>query len=540
MTDRKWWHSATVYQIYPRSFCDSNGDGIGDLRGITGKLEYIRNLGIDIIWISPMFCSPMDDNGYDISDYRNVDPMFGTLDDMKELLARAKSLGLKIILDLVANHTSDEHAWFVESRDNPQSEKRAFYVWRKGSDGGAPSEIGSVFGGSAWQYDEKSGEYYLHMFSRKQPDLDWHNEKVRDEIFSMMEFWAELGVSGFRMDVIDMIGKQIDQLDFGNNEYTHRYLHEMYERVLGPHDMFTVGETGGANIDRAKLFSDPEREELSCVFQFETIAIDEVPGKSKWALAPFSLDRFKEIVNRWQIQLPGEGCQGLFWCNHDQPRALSRWGTEGEHRVRCAKMMCNLLHFLCGIPFVYQGEEFGMLNGVFDSIEDYNDIEIINYYNSQLEARADMEQVMHSIRTKGRDNARTPMQWDATENAGFTTGTPWLRINPRYREINALAAVNDPDSIYYHYKAVIEYRKQSLTVQYGSFQLLDSDSEVFAYIRENEGERLLIVCNFFGNTPVFSLDESIGECIISNYPDFPTSLSDITLRPYESFAVILN
>ncbi len=536
--ERKWWHSGTVYQIYPKSFLDTNGDGTGDIRGIIEKLDYIALLGVDIIWITPVFCSPMDDNGYDISNYTEIDPSFGTNEEMYELIEEAGKRGLKVILDLVVNHSSDEHAWFVESRASKDSPRRDYYVWRKGKDGNPPTDTMAVFGGSAWEYDEATGEYYLHMFSKKQPDLNWHNESLRREIYDMMNFWLDKGVMGFRMDVIDMIGKHIDEGNCGNTEDTHRFIHEMYENTMKDRDCFTVGETGGANVERAKLFSNPARGELTCVFQFEHISIDEQNG-CKWDLAPFSMKRFKEIINRWETELGDEGCVGLFWNNHDQPRALSRWGTEGKYRNECAKMMGILLHYLRGVPFVYQGEEFGMTNAEINDPQKFDDIEMRNYWREQLEKGADMEKVMKGIKAKGRDNARAPMQWNSSRNCGFSEAEPWIAARCNNPEITAEAALEDKNSVFWSYKQAIEYRKTSDTVKYGDFTLLETADEVFAYERSHEGEKITVVCNFSEKENEFIRTFSDNaELIQQVYQNADITAEKITLRPYEALVVV--
>lgn len=535
--ERKWWHGSTVYQIYPKSFLDTNGDGIGDIRGIIEKLDYIALLGVDIIWLTPVFCSPMDDNGYDISNYTKIDPSFGTNEEMYELIEKAGERGIKVLLDLVVNHSSDEHEWFVQSRSSKDNEKRDFYVWRKGKDGNPPTDTGSVFGGSAWEYDENTDEYYLHMFSRKQPDLNWHNEKLRKEIYNMMNFWLDKGVAGFRMDVIDMIGKHIDEGNCGNTEDTHRFVNEMYENTMSFRDCFTVGETGGANVERAKLFSNPARRELTCVFQFEHISIDEQNG-CKWDLAPFSINKFKEIINRWETQLGDEGCVGLFWNNHDQPRALSRWGNEKEYRNECAKMMCILLHNLRGVPFVFQGEEYGITNAVLDDPQKFDDIEMRNYWNEQKDSGADMDKVLEGLKAKGRDNARVPMQWNDEKFCGFSDSEPWIAARCSDPSITAQRAVDDKNSVFWCYKQAIEFRKTSDTVKYGDFKLLDTQEDIFAYERAYNGEKITVICNFSDKeidfTHAFGRNFSLLQSV---YNEIRVE-DNMKLRPYEGFVVI--
>lgn len=541
--DKKWWHKSTVYQVYPKSFCDTTGSGSGDLRGVITKLDYIAGLGVDIIWLSPVYASPMDDNGYDISDYRAIAPEFGTMEDIEELIAKAKEKGIRILMDLVVNHTSDEHQWFIESKKSTNNAYRDFYVWRNPLEGQEPNDVCSFFSGSAWQLDPTTNAYYLHLFSKKQPDLNWDNPTLRQEIYSMMNFWIEKGIGGFRMDVIDLIGKDIDRKILGNTEKTHLYIQEMNQHTFGDKDLFTVGETGGVTIDTAPLFSAASRNELSTVFQFEHIGLDEIKGKCKWDLKPLCLLELKHSLSKWQTQI-GDGWTSLFWSNHDQPRALSRWGNDTQYRVVCAKMMATLLHFMKGTPYVYQGEEIGMTNISFEDIKEYRDIESINLYNERLAQGYDKAEIMRSLITKGRDNARTPMQWNTTENAGFTTGTPWLTINANYTQINAENCVNDPNSIYYYYKKLIAYRKQSDTVIYGNYQLiLESDTQVFAYTRTYEKETILVVCNFSENVAKFDLPKTITNTnytiLFSNYDRNLTQINNIDLQPYEAFAIKL-
>lgn len=427
--ERQWWHSSVVYQIYPRSFKDSNGDGIGDINGIREKLDYLKELGIDVIWLSPVYKSPNDDNGYDISDYYDIMDEFGTMEDMDNLLKEANERGIKILMDLVVNHTSDEHKWFIEAKKSKDNEYRDYYIWRDSVDGNEPNDLGSTFSGSAWQYDETTGQYYLHLFSKKQPDLNWENGKVRNEVYKMMNFWVDKGIGGFRMDVIDLIGKVPDEMITGNGPKLHEYLQEMNKAALEGKDLLTVGETWGATPDVAKLYSNPERKELSMVFQFEHIGLDQIEGKEKWDVKSLELLDLKKVLSKWQTELEGQGWNSLFWNNHDLPRIVSRWGNDKEYRIESAKMLATLLHGMKGTPYIYQGEELGMTNVRFDDINDYNDIESLNMYKDRLSKGYSHNEIMESIYAKGRDNARTPMQWDDSENAGFTTGTPWLAVN---------------------------------------------------------------------------------------------------------------
>lgn len=450
--ERQWWHSSVVYQIYPRSFKDSNGDGIGDINGIREKLDYLKELGIDVIWLSPVYKSPNDDNGYDISDYYDIMDEFGTMEDMDNLLKEANERGIKILMDLVVNHTSDEHKWFIEAKKSKDNEYRDYYIWRDSVDGNEPNDLGSTFSGSAWQYDETTGQYYLHLFSKKQPDLNWENGKVRNEVYKMMNFWVDKGIGGFRMDVIDLIGKVPDEMITGNGPKLHEYLQEMNKAALEGKDLLTVGETWGATPDVAKLYSNPERKELSMVFQFEHIGLDQIEGKEKWDVKSLELLDLKKVLSKWQTELEGQGWNSLFWNNHDLPRIVSRWGNDKEYRIESAKMLATLLHGMKGTPYIYQGEELGMTNVRFDDINDYNDIESLNMYKDRLSKGYSHNEIMESIYAKGRDNARTPMQWDDSENAGFTTGTPWLAVNKNYDKINAKQCLQDENSIFNHYK----------------------------------------------------------------------------------------
>lgn len=537
---KKWWHESVVYQIYPRSFADSNNDGIGDLPGIISKLDYLQTLGIDVIWLSPVYKSPNDDNGYDISDYQDIMDEFGTMADMDRLLAEAKKRNIKIVMDLVVNHTSDEHNWFIEARKGKENEYRDYYVWRDpAADGGAPNDLGSTFSGPAWQYDEASGQYFLHIFSKRQPDLNWENPKVREEVWNLINFWLEKGIGGFRMDVIDLIGKIPDEKITGNGPKLHEYLQEMNQKSFGNYDVLTVGETWGATPEIAKLYSNPERNELSMVFQFEHISLDEQPGKAKWDLRPLQLTELKTVFNKWQTELDGQGWNSLFWNNHDLPRIVSRWGNDKEYRVESAKMLATLLHGMQGTPYIYQGEEIGMTNVRFATIEEYDDIETRNMYNERIEQGYTNEEIMNSIYAKGRDNARTPMQWSNAAHGGFTEGTPWLTVNPNYTEINVDQALADPTSIFYHYQKLIHLRKENPTIIYGTFKMLDFANEsVFAYVREYEGNTILVVCNFTGEATTFNFEAASeygnGDILLANYTTAPTLAYNMELRPYEA------
>ena len=535
--ERQWWHSSVVYQIYPRSFKDSNGDGIGDINGIREKLDYLKELGIDVIWLSPVYKSPNDDNGYDISDYYDIMDEFGTMEDMDNLLKEANERGIKILMDLVVNHTSDEHKWFIEAKKSKDNEYRDYYIWRDSVDGNEPNDLGSTFSGSAWQYDETTGQYYLHLFSKKQPDLNWENGKVRNEVYKMMNFWVDKGIGGFRMDVIDLIGKVPDEMITGNGPKLHEYLQEMNKAALEGKDLLTVGETWGATPDVAKLYSNPERKELSMVFQFEHIGLDQIEGKEKWDVKSLELLDLKKVLSRWQTELEGQGWNSLFWNNHDLPRIVSRWGNDKEYRIESAKMLATLLHGMKGTPYIYQGEELGMTNVRFDDINDYNDIESLNMYKDRLSKGYSHNEIMESIYAKGRDNARTPMQWDDSENAGFTTGTPWLAVNKNYDKINAKQCLQDENSIFNHYKKLIDIRKNNDTIIYGDYKLLCEDDEnIFAYVRELNGDKILVVCNFYDKDVEFKFegDFNYSKVLLSNYNDSSKMIEKLKLRPYEA------
>lgn len=532
--EKKWWQSSVVYQIYPRSFADSNGDGMGDLPGITGKIEYLKKLGVNVLWICPIYQSPQDDNGYDISDYRAVYPEFGTMENMKDLIQKCKDNDIKIIMDLVVNHTSDEHPWFIESKKSLDNPYRDYYIWRKGTDGRPPNDLMSNFGGSAWEYSPETDEYYLHFYSKKQPDLNWENPKLRQEIYDMMNWWLDQGIAGFRMDVIDLIGKIPDQKIKENGPKLHSYLHEMNEATFGQRDSMTVGECWGATPEIGRLYTDPERKELSMIFQFEQIQLDKKPGGQRWDLKSLYLPDLKRVFSKWQTELEGHGWNSLFWNNHDLPRIVSRWGNDGEYRVLSAKMLATLLHGMKGTPYIYQGEEIGMTNVPFQTIDEFPDIETQNIYKERLKAGFTEEETMHAIRAKARDNARTPMQWNAEKNAGFTEGTPWYRVNPNYKEINVEQALADPESVFYHYQKLIQLRKEYDIMVYGTYQLLfPEDEDLYIYTRTLEEEKWLIVCNFHEKTRKFRCKRA-GQVMLSNYADTPATEKIAELRPYEA------
>ncbi|MEG0442752.1 MAG: alpha-glucosidase [Carnobacterium sp.] len=536
--EKKWWHRSVVYQVYPRSFQDSDGDGLGDLQGIIQRLDYLAELGIDVIWLSPVYQSPNDDNGYDISDYQAISPEFGTMADMEELIAQAKQRGIQLVMDLVVNHTSDEHPWFVEAlkgRDNPF---RDFYIWRDpAEDGGLPNELLSVFSGPAWEFDENSGQYYLHLYSKKQPDLNWENPEVREYIWSMMNFWLKKGIGGFRMDVIDTIGKVPDELITTNGPKLHEYLQEMYQQTFGNYDVLTVGETWGATPEIAKLYSDPLRKELSMVFQFEHIGLDQYPDKPKWDTKPLDFIELKAVFTKWQTELGDSGWNSLFWNNHDIPRIVSNWGNDSdEYRVVSAKMFATFLHLLKGTPYIYQGEEIGMTNTAVSSIEEIDDIESKNMYHERIAEGYDPENILASINKKGRDNSRRPMQWDDSMNAGFTTGTPWLALNPNYQTLNVAADRHQTSSIFEHYQKLIQLRKEHELVIWGDYQeLLPEDPQLYVYERSYESETWLIVINFYESIVTYQdKTRKAASVISSNYSDSSVDLTDLVLRPYEA------
>ena len=518
---KHWWHKATIYQIYPKSFMDSNGDGIGDLKGITSKLDYLQKLGITALWLSPVYDSPMDDNGYDIANYEAIADIFGDMSDMDELLAEAKKRDIQIVMDLVVNHTSDEHAWFIEARDNPESPERDFYIWRD-----KPNELVSIFSGSAWEYDETSGQYYLHFFSKKQPDLNWENPQLRQKVYDMMNFWIDKGIGGFRMDVIDMIGKIPDQLIDTNGPKLHDYIKEMNQASFGKHDLLTVGETWGATPEIAKQYSNPDNQELSMVFQFEHIGLQHKPDSPKWEYEKeLDVTALKAIFNKWQTELElGQGWNSLFWNNHDLPRILSMWGDTGVYREKSAKALAILLHLMRGTPYIYQGEEIGMTNYPFRTLEELNDIESLNYAKEALEKGGSIEVIMDQIRQVGRDNARTPMQWDTSKNAGFSiSDKTWLPVNPNYKDINVESALANPESIFYTYQKLVELRKTQDWLVDADFELLETTDKVFAYIRKTKDSSYLVVVNLSDQEQDFYYDFERAEVVIAN-----TELEPIT------------
>ena len=562
--DKAWWKESVIYQIYPRSFCDSNGDGIGDLPGITSKLDYIKELGVNVIWLSPVYRSPNDDNGYDISDYQAIMDEFGTMADFDRLLSEAHARGLKIVMDLVVNHTSDEHPWFVESRKSKDNAKRDFYIWREGKDGKEPNNWGSSFSGPAWTWDDATGMYYLHCFSPKQPDLNWDNPAVRQAVFDMMTWWCDKGIDGFRMDVISMISKQegLPDMPTGgapyascnlgccNGPHVHEYLQEMRQKVLSKYDLLTVGECAGVTIDQAKQYANAQGTELNMVFQFEHVDLDggdAVTGK--WSSRKMDLVALKKLLSRWQNELDGVAWNSLYFCNHDQPRIVSRLGDDSPaYREISAKCIATCLHMMQGTPYVYQGEELGMTNVPFGPIENYRDLESINAYRD-LSARGVMPQVelMAAIAYKSRDNARTPFQWDDSANAGFTTGTPWIMVNPNYTQINAKEQLDRADSVFRYYQKLIGLRRNSPDkdlIVYGKYDLILPDHpQIFAYTRTLEGKKLLAVCNLCGEEAKLDLPEELkgrkSRLLIANWPEAPATPADMTLAPWQAAVWVL-
>ncbi|MDQ2696971.1 MAG: alpha-glucosidase [Pseudomonadota bacterium] len=555
---RTWWKESVVYQIYPRSFRDSDGDGIGDLCGIIEKLDYLKELGVDVVWLCPIYQSPNDDNGYDISDYQDIMDEFGTLADFDEMLEQMHRRKIKLLMDLVVNHTSDEHPWFQESRKSKDNPRRDWYIWRPAKNGAEPNNWESLFGGSAWEYDPATGEYYLHIFSRKQPDLNWENPELRQAVYDMMHWWLKKGIDGFRMDAINLISK-VPGLPDAPVTTTNRFqfpgqcvfygprlkefLAEMKEQVISRYDVFTVGETGGATTEHAIDLTHEDTGHMNMLFQFEHMDIDKDSDSisPRWSLKPWDLLDLKHVMTRWQKDLEGKSWNSLYLTNHDVPRAVSRFGDDGRYRVESAKLLGTFVHFLQGMPYVYQGEEIGMTNVAFPSIDDYRDVEIHNMYREFVQEKGmDSKVVMAMIHAKGRDNARTPVQWDDSENAGFTTATPWIKVNPNYREINVRKDLADPDSILHYYRRLIRLRRENPVVVYGRYDLiLESHEQIYAFTRTLRDDRLLVMLNFTGDTPVFALPTNVPfsglELLISNYPvDANEDIRLLTLRPWEA------
>jgi len=555
---KNWWKERVVYQIYPRSFQDSNDDGIGDLNGIIKRLDYLQELGIGIIWLSPVYKSPNDDNGYDISDYQNIMDEFGTLADFEVLLGEAHNRDIKIVMDLVVNHSSDEHRWFVESKKSKDNFYRDYYIWQEGKAGQPPNNWGSFFSGSAWQYDETTAMYYLHLFTKKQPDLNWENSTLRNEVYDMMKWWLDKGIDGFRMDVINLIAKDPAYLDapksdgvlygkvnpFGiNSAKIHEYLQEMNREVLSKYDIMTVGETGAVTIEEAKKFTGESRNELNMVFQFEHVDLG-FGENGKWDNLPTDFLELKKVMSKWQTSLENEGWNSLYWGNHDQPRCVSRFGNDGQYWQESAKMLVTCLHMMKGTPYIYQGDEIGMTNVAFDSLADYRDVEIFNAYQELVRLKGkDPKEMMQAIYDRGRDNARTPVQWNDSINAGFTGGTPWIKVNPNYKRINAALQLHDENSIFNCYKKIIRLRKEYPIIVYGKYDLILADhAEIYAYTRTQNQEQLLVICNFAANSAVFELPSHITYnsqlLLISNYA-VTDPLERIQLKPYEARVYLL-
>ena len=553
--EKRWWKESVVYQIYPRSFCDSNGDGIGDLNGITGKLDYLKELGVDVIWLSPVYKSPNDDNGYDISDYQAIMDEFGTMEDFDRMLATAHEKGIKIMMDLVVNHTSDEHKWFIESRKSTDNPYRDYYIWRPAKeDGSLPNNWGSCFSGPAWEYDKTTDMYFLHLFSKKQPDLNWDNPVVRQEVFDMMNWWLKKGVDGFRMDVISLISKEPGLPDkepgingyatfnvSANGPHVHEYLQEMRQKALNNADTITVGECSGVTLEEAKKYARSDEKELNMVFQFEHMDVDSDEKAGKWTTRKMDLCDLKKILTRWQKGLQDIAWNSLYWENHDQPRSVSRFGNDSdEYREISAKMLATCIHMMQGTPYVYQGEELGMTNCPFNTLDNFRDLESINAFHELTEqGKMTEEDMMAAIGYKGRDNARTPMQWDDSAYAGFSTANPWIMVNPNYTKINAKDQVNREDSVFKYYQKLIKLRHESELIVYGTYDLiLDDDKDIYAYIRTLGDEKLIVYCNFSENTREVELPEEFtnGKVLISNYIDAKVN-HKITLRPYEAIVI---
>lgn len=552
-----WWKESVVYQIYPRSFNDSNHDGIGDIQGIIEKLDYLKELGIDVIWLSPVYDSPNDDNGYDIRHYQKIMKEFGTMDDWERLLENLHARGIKLMMDLVVNHTSDEHRWFQEAEKSKDNPYRDYYIWRSGKDDKEPNNWESFFKGSAWEYNEATEDYYLHLFSKKQPDLNWENEKVRSEVYKMMKWWFDKGVDGFRMDVINLISKDPNLPDgevkegkkYGSSfEHVvygpriHEFLNEMNQEVLSNYDCITVGEMPEVTTEAAVKYTDEERNELNMIFHFEHMGVDVGP-KGKFDLKPYSLVELKRILNKWQLALQDKGWNSLYWDNHDQPRVVSRFGNDKKFRIESAKMLATTLHFMKGTPYIYQGEEIGMTNIAFDDLDKYQDIDTLNYMKQNPVITPE---IMEGIKAKSRDNARTPMQWDDSLNAGFSDVEPWIDINPNYKEINVMNDIKNPNSVYHYYKELIKLRKSNDIIVYGSYEpLLEEDENIFAYTRTLDNQKLLVVNNFSENELDFKIPGKLtvskkSKILISNYNVENNELLDFKLRPYESRVYVIN
>ncbi|QHA91395.1 alpha,alpha-phosphotrehalase [Bacillus sp. N1-1] len=551
-----WWKKSVVYQIYPKSFNDTTGSGTGDIQGIIEKLDYLNELGVDVVWLTPIYDSPQNDNGYDIRDYFSIYEDYGTMEDFDRLLKEAHARDIKIIMDIVVNHTSTEHQWFVESRKSKDNPYRDYYIWKDGVNGAEPTNWQSKFGGNAWQFDKETGQYYLHLFDVTQADLNWENEKVRDEVYAMMTFWFEKGVDGFRLDVINLISKN---QNFPNDDgsvapgdgrkfYTdgpraHEFMNEMNRNVFMKYNSMTVGEMSSTTIEDCIQYSNPERNELSMTFNFHHLKVD-YPNGEKWSVAAFDFLKLKEILSTWQTEMiKGGGWNALFWCNHDQPRIVSRYGNDGQYRRESAKMLATTMHLMQGTPYIYQGEEIGMTNPKFDAISSYRDVESLNIFSILKEKGYSEEEVLEILRHKSRDNSRTPVQWTSEPHAGFTTGEPWIPVAKNYEDINVEDTLNERNSVFEHYQKLISLRKSVDLITYGDYELLlAEDPQLFAYVRNGEDEKLLVINNFYETEATFEMPSHIevdgyhAEVLISNYEDSPSTFKKVTLRPYESIA----
>ena len=549
-----WWKKAVVYQIYPKSFNDTTGNGVGDLQGIIEKLDYLKELGVDVLWLTPIYESPQRDNGYDISDYYKIYNEYGTMEDFESLLNEAHRRDLKIIMDIVINHTSTEHEWFNKSMSSKDNQYRDYYIWKDGVNGEPPTNWASKFGGSAWQYDENTGQYYLHLFDVTQADLNWENEEVRNTLYEMMNYWLKKGVDGFRLDVINLISK--DQ-DFPNDDgsvhpgdgrkfYTdgprvHEFFREMNKEVFSNYDIMTVGEMSSTTIENCIKYTDPTRNELNMTFNFHHLKVD-YPDGEKWTKADFNFHELKKILSTWQVEMnKGSGWNALFWCNHDQPRVVSRFGDDEKYHNKSAKMLATTIHMMQGTPYIYQGEEFGMTNPKFGHIDDYRDVESLNIFKIKKQEGMSEQEIIEILKQKSRDNSRTPVQWNARVNAGFTTGTPWITTANNYKEINAEQALTNKNSIFYHYQKLIDLRKKYDIITEGDYQLvLEDHDDIFAYIRSTDKEKLLVINNFYGKETFFVIPETLNlveyksEILLSNYDDSSEDIQQMMLRPYES------
>jgi trehalose-6-phosphate hydrolase len=550
-----WWKKAVVYQIYPKSFYDTTGNGTGDIQGIIEKLDYLKELGVDVVWLTPIYKSPQKDNGYDISDYYNIQEEYGTMNDFDQLLCEAHKRGIKIIMDIVINHTSTEHEWFKQAKSSKDNPYRDFYIWKDGKDGLPPTNWESKFGGSAWQWDETTGQYYLHLFDVTQADLNWENPKVRQALYEMMHFWLKKGVDGFRLDVINLISKnqQFPEDDSdGRKFYTdgpriHEFLHEMNQEVFSKYDIMTVGEMSSTSIDNCIRYTNPSEEELNMTFSFHHLKVD-YPNGEKWTKADFDFHALKSILTDWQVEMNiGGGWNALFWCNHDQPRVVSRFGDDQTYHNESAKMLATTIHMMQGTPYIYQGEEFGMTNPKFDKIDDYRDVESLNMFEIMKNEGLAEQEIIEILKQKSRDNSRTPVQWNASKHAGFTTGTPWIDTAANYKEINAENAMKDSNSVFYHYQELIRLRKEYDVITNGDYELISEDHDsVFAFVRNTDHETLLVINNFYGKDTTFSLpvkldiDGLSNSVLLSNYQDSAPLAKEIQLRPYESIVYHLN